>query len=111
MQANKNIREQRTIRTARLRSRIEASNQQIQHLNHHYFQIPLPEHHNTHAYFSNQPNITHLSNVSYHSIDPPELNERKQQIKQKIKFRVKQEIWNLLQKSSQKELILQDVPQ
>lgn len=77
MKVNKNIREQRNARTARLKSRIEASNQQIQHLNHHYFQIPLPEHQNAHPYFTNQNRPTNQSHVSYHTIGSPELDERK----------------------------------
>lgn len=90
MKINKNIREQRNVRTARLKSRVEASNQQIQHLNHHYFQIPLPEHYNNRPCIINPKTLINTSNVSYQSLEPPELDERKQQIKQKIKFRVKQ---------------------
>lgn len=100
--SNKNIRDHRTARTTRLKSRIEASNQLIQQLNPQEFQIPLPEFHNTqphsHKHFP-QPNPF---SPSLTGLTANDLDERKQLIKQKIKFRVKQELWALMKKSSQK---------
>lgn len=103
--SNKNIREQRTVRTTRLKSRIEASNHLIQQLNPQEFQIPLPEFHNTQPHSHQQFSNSSLFNPSFLALAPNDLDERKQLIKQKIKFRVKQELWALMKKSSQKVCI------
>ena len=96
--SNKNIREQRTARTIKLKSKLDATTQQIQQLNHKYFEIPLPQHYHT----DHQPvRPTHhhsqsqVEKTGYKEVDP-----RKENIKQKIKFRVKQELWNILKKNN-----------
>lgn len=86
MLANKNIKEQRTARTARLRSKIEAISQQSQHFNQLYFQFPEPP---------TTPNSSKLNTTSFKlSHDKSNTTEtqdsRRNIIKEKIKFRIKQ---------------------
>ena len=42
MIAKKNIREQRSARAARLKAKQDNNQQQMQPLQHHYFEMPLP---------------------------------------------------------------------
>lgn len=100
--SNKNIREQRTVRTARLKSRLEGANHLVKHLNPQYFQIPLPEFQNTQPHSSKNCANPEACYSSLVGLESSELDERKQLIKQKIKFRVKQELWALMKKSSHK---------
>lgn len=67
----------------------------MQPLQNLYFEIPLPP--NTHT-SATQHNYTSTPAAT---VQTP-LDERKEHIKQKIKFRVKQELWNLLKKNNDK---------
>jgi len=96
MSSNKNIKGQRSARAARLKIKADSVQKHIQPLQRLYFEIPLPL---PHTYTQPAPsNVTSSQvTITHHPLD-----ERKENIKQKIKFRVKQELWNLLKKNNDK---------
>ena len=101
--SNKNIRHQRSSRAARLKSKIDGTSKQVQQFSQTYFEIPLPEHHSSQSQFNcptgpSNPSLKHTVKTFMHQ----EVDERKENIKQKIKFRVKQELWNLLKKNNER---------
>ena len=72
--SNKNIREQRTARTARLKSKADTTTRQVQQFNQKYFEIPLPPHHHTHPHLGHQSAQTNPTKNSLENLNPREFD-------------------------------------
>lgn len=95
MQSNKNKGEIGLPQPPHVKPRVSTTQHRSQKYNHQYFDFNIPDSHRSYIHVApnSTPTATEPKTITLHLADT-----RKELIKQKIKFRVKQEIWNLLKR-------------